>query len=277
MYKALASIVCAVFLAGCSALFMPRMHEERIPHAMNSAQAVEVVLPPPDSRLPEHEVLTYEMRWVGIPVGTMTTSIKGVEKVNGRDAYVLEASAKTNAFCSFIYKIDDTFISWLDVEKLYSLRHEVHRSEGKYRKNSRTDFDQEQHTAHFKNFVDNTEKKFDIPPAVQDIITASYYFMLLQVKPGDKVEYSVCNNEQVYKLTALIGRERIAISLKPPIGEKSSFMVQPFAELKGETVDKGRVTAYYSTESRRLPLYAIVQAPVFTSVTISLLGYQNTP
>ena len=103
----------------------------------------------PDSRLPDYEKLTYDVRWLGISVGTLTTSILGVKNYKGRDVYVLSATMKTNAFLSRIYKIEDRFVSFMDVETLYTLRHEVSRRDGGYRKSAITDFDQANQKAPF--------------------------------------------------------------------------------------------------------------------------------
>ena len=81
-----------------------------------------ISIPAPDSRLPDYEKLTYEVRWLGLLVGTFSTSVTGVQSYKGRDVYLLEAEMKTNAFLSKIYKIEDRFVSYMDREKLYSLR-----------------------------------------------------------------------------------------------------------------------------------------------------------
>ena len=74
-----------------------------------------------DARLPEYERLTYNVKWLGLPVGNIWASIKGIEKIRGRDAYVLEVVVKTNRFCSAIYKIEDRYVSYLDAEYLWCL------------------------------------------------------------------------------------------------------------------------------------------------------------
>ena len=223
-----------------------------------------------DSRLPDYEKLTYEVKWLGLPVGTLTTYIMEIKNFNGRDAYVLEATMKTNAFLSKIYNIEDRFVSYMDVEKLYTLRHEVYRREGDYKKDAITDFDQANHKAYFKNFIDKSERSFDIPSGVHDTLSAFYYFMLLPLKVGDRLEYYVCNNEKNYQLFGII-QQKVLIRL-PKLGgeEKEAFLMQPFAKLHGEKVDKGNVNAYFSCEKRRLLLLAILEGPVFTKVTISL-------
>jgi len=236
----------------------------------------DIVIEPPNPRLPEYEKLSYSVRWLGLPVGTITASIKGIKNIQGRDAYELEVLVRTNNFCSAIYKIDDRFVSYMDVEKFYTLRHEVYRREGRYKKDAITDFDQVNHRAHFRNFLDNSEKDFDVPPAVQDTLSACYYFRLLPAKVGQRIEYAVCNNESNYRLFGLIeSKEHIRV---PRLGKRKSFYIQPYAKLKGEKVKKGKVSGYFSTDSKRLPLLAIVRAPMFTEVTASLykIDYRQT-
>lgn len=223
-----------------------------------------------DMRLPEYEKLTYDVRWLGLRVGTLTTSIIGTKSFKGRNVYILEATIKTNAFLSKIYKIEDRFLSYVDVEKLYTLRHEVYRRDGSYKKDAITDFDQSGHKAYFKNFLDKSEKNFDIPAGVQDILSACYYFMLLPLKVGNKVEYYVCNNEKNYQFFGLVQSK--ALIRLPVFGRKAveAFLIEPYAKLKGKKVDKGNVRAYFSCEKRRIPLVATVKGPIFTEVSISL-------
>lgn len=270
------AIAVAFACAGCSSVFTQSRTgpEAGAVAVVGRPAAAGTPVPGPHGKLP-FEKLTYRMKWVGMPVGIMETSVKGITTVNGRQAYILEAVARTNAFCSSIYKIDDRFVSYMDVEKLHTLRHEVYRREGRHKKDAVTDFDQAAHKAHYKNLTDGTQKDFDIPPDTQDTLSASYYFMLLPMKLGDRVEYSVCNNERNYRLLALIG-SRGKVRLGETLGEMDGFMVEPFAELiGGALVDKGRVSAYYSWDGRRLPLYAVIRAPVFTTVTIALAKVEN--
>jgi hypothetical protein len=232
-------------------------------------QAEDIVILTPEQRLPEYEKLTFRIRWLGLHVGDVTLEIKGMQEVNGRSAYVLEAAFKSNAFLSAIYKINDRFVSYMDVEKLCSLRHEVYRSEGNYKKDAATDFDHENKKAHFKNYLDKSEKTFDIPSGVQDTLSACYYFMLLPLKEGDRIEYTVCNNEENYQLIGVV--ESKAFIKTVPFGEKQAFHVQPYARLKGEKVEKGNLRAYFGCDKRRLPLLGVLKGPVFTEVTIALI------
>lgn len=227
----------------------------------------------PDARLPEYERLTYKVKWLGLPVGTIWASIKGIKKIRGRDVYVLEVVVKTNRFCSAIYKIEDRYVSYLDSEHLHTLRHEVYRREGRFRKDAITDFDQENHTAYFRNLLDKSEKRFDIPQDVQDTLSVCYLFRLSHLDVGKRIEYAVCNNEKNYQLFAVIQR-KTKISV-PAAKTKDVFYVQPYAKLKGKEVRKGRVSGYFSADENKFPLLAIVKAPVFTKVTAHLTKIEH--
>ena len=233
----------------------------------------DIIIQAPATRLPEYEKLTYKVRWLGISGGTITASIKGIEKIQGRDCYVLEVIVKTNAFCSAIYKIDDRFVSYMDTENFYTLRHEVYRREGRYRKDAVTDFDQENHIAHFKNLLDKSQKDIKIPLGVQDTLSACYYFRMLPIKLDKSIEYAVYNNESVYELFGLV--ESKDIIRVPRMGKKEAFYVQPYAKLKGEEVKKGKVSGYFGCDSKRMPLMAVVKGPVFTEVVAALCEIED--
>ena len=228
----------------------------------------EIIIEPAQSKLPEYENLKYTIRWLGLPVGYITASIKGIKEINGRRAYHLEVRARTNNFCSAIYKVDDKFVSYMDVENFYTLRHEVYRREGKYKKDAITDFDHTTQKAHFRNLLDKSKKEFDIPEGTQDTLSACYYFRLLPIEIGKRIEYAVCNNEKNYKLFGVA--ESKGIIRVPRLGKKESLYIQPYAKIDGEKVKKGRVSGYFSVDSKRTPLLAIVQAPMFTEVTAAL-------
>lgn len=170
--KVLWPLLALFLLAGC---VTSRSLEQQFLLLNNIPNAAKLVIAPSFADLPNYEKLTYEIKWLGIPVGTLTASIKGIDKIVGRDAYVLEAVFKTNSFCSKIYPVEDRYVSYMDKERLCTLRHEVYRKEGRYKKDAITDFDQVNRKARFRNLLDKTEKEYDIPEGVHDFLSAYYY------------------------------------------------------------------------------------------------------
>lgn len=224
--------------------------------------------------LPEQEKLIYKITWLGIPVGTATACINGIKMINGRYAYELEITARTNAFCSKIYKVEDRYVSYMDIKEFYTLRHEVYRREGRYKKDAVTDFDQINHKAYYKHLLGGSEKVVDIPPGVQDPVSMAYYFRLVPLKVGDMKKFSVYNNESVYQLYGMIDKK--VVQKFPYGGVREAFHLQPYARLKGELVKKGTARGYFSCDKKQLPLLAVIKGPVFTRV-IGYLAKEEKP
>jgi hypothetical protein len=155
----------------------------------------------------------------------------------------------------------------MDAENFYTLRCEVYRREGRYKKDAITDFDHTAHKAYFTSLSDGSKKIIDIPMGVQDALSAAYYFRLIPVEIGKRVEYSVYNNEQVYCLFGVAdGKKNIKL---PKIGLREGFHLQPYARLKGEMVRQGKVSGYFSCDGKRVPIFVSVRAPLFTEI----IGY----
>lgn len=231
--------------------------------------ADEIVIEKARGRLTIGEELTFNVSWLGVNVGTCVSTVKGIEKVGDREAYVVELTARTNKVLSKIYPIDDTFTSYIDKEKFVTLKHAVRRREGRYRKDAITIFDYNVNKAFFANSLDHSKKTFDIPGYCQDSLSAAYYFRTLNVSVGQKIEYKVVNNEQLYDIIGLV-KNTAYIRLKG--AAYPAFYVEPYAKLKGQKVRKGRAGCWFSCDPARLPVYGIVKAPLFTKVTAVLVN-----
>jgi len=245
-------VLTAVFLIGITTTLSIAKQPE--------AAAIKVPL----AGIPGYERVTYRVKWLNVPVGTLVVSVKGIKKIRERDAYEIEIIAKTNDLCSKIYKVDDRYVSYIDAKELYALRHEVYRREGRYKKDAVTDFDQINHRAHFRNFLDRSEKNFDIPSRVQDPVSAYYYFRTIPMVIGSGATFWVCNNESNYQMFGVVEkRELVKI---PGIGQREGLFIQPYAALDGKVVRKGKASGYFSCDEKRLPLIAILRAPLFTTI-----------
>ena len=250
-------VLCSLILFSFAA-FSPDLSASGRPAAGND-------ICPPSHKLPEHESLVYRVRWLGVNIGTIRASIKGIKTVHGRSAYELEMTARTNDLLSRIYPVNDRYVSYLDAEKLRTLRHEVYRREGRYKKDAVTDFDYASGRAHFMNLLDRSEKTVIIPPDVQDPVSVAYLFRISEIRLCETKVFNVYNNEEVYLLSVMADSKKpVRI---PKTGPMEAFRVRPYAELNGKAVKKGRAGAYFSCGAKRIPLLGSVRAPLFTEIT----------
>ena len=262
-------IVCfflvTLFLSGCAANRSLLKHPEILEQIQDAVELASII---PFKELPRHEKLTYNVKWLGIPVGTLTSSIKGTEKIGSKEVYVLEAIFKTNGFCSKIFPVNDRYVSYVEKEGLRTLRHEVYRREGKYKKDAITVFDHDKGKAYFRNLLDKSEKVFDIPEGVHDFLSAYYFFRSLPLKVGDKIRYTVSTNEKNYQVVVMV-KSHAALTLGA-LGKKKALLIQPYVMLQGKELKEGAARGYYDTQGSRPLLGAIITAPLFTKITAFL-------
>ncbi|MFH0732144.1 MAG: DUF3108 domain-containing protein [Candidatus Omnitrophota bacterium] len=269
-YRIIVLSFYAIFISGCATSYVAKTSEVFKTDTGEKFYSKEIEIKPPPIKLPLGEKLTYQVKWLGINAGTIVANIAPqLEQINDRSACKVRVTVRTSDFCSAIYRIEDEYTSYIDAETMATLRHEVHRREGRYKKDAITDFDQQQHMAYFENLLDKSKKSFKIPENAQDTLSACYYFRTLKLKLGERIKYFVVNNEQNYELFGVIEDKKF-IRIKE-LGNFESFFIQPYAkELNGEKVKKGKVSGYFSADEKRLPLLAVVEAPLFTKVTATL-------
>lgn len=218
-------------------------------------------------KLPESEKVVFHVKWLGITAGKVVSEIKGITQLRGRPVYKIEVTARTAGLCSLLYRVEDHYVSYLDAERLHSLRHEVHRREGGYKKDAVIDFDQDNHTAYFKSMTDGSEKKFPIPPDTQDTVTASYVLRTRPLEPGQRHKVSVCNSEKNYTIDLLInGKSRMR---SPGKGLVDVVHLQPRARLENNVVREGRLNGFVEAAPGHAPVLIVIKAPVFTRLTAS--------
>jgi hypothetical protein len=217
------------------------------------------------------EFLTYEVRWLGMSIGKITTCVKGVTQFKGRSVYQIEVQANTSSFFSLLYQVRDRFISYMDTENLSSLRYEEHRREGRFKKDAVTEFDYSKGKAYSRNLLSAKEKTWEIPRFCHDVLSAIYYFRTLPLEK-ERVNFWVTSNGEMYDLVIDV-RKPEALRMGR-LGSFSAFFVDAVRVRKGQLGKKGRVYGYFSADRDRVPLLAVVRAPLFRRVVIRLSKIQ---
>jgi hypothetical protein len=126
------------------------------------------------------EKLVYDVSYLGMVAGKESLAVLAPITLNGHQVYPLLSTVQSSDFVSMIYSINDRIASYFDAEGLYSHRIEVKQHEGKRKRERQVDFDYSQQKAiQVKNYCQGCAPQreiFDIPPRVNDFLSAIYYF-----------------------------------------------------------------------------------------------------
>ena len=205
------------------------------------------------------ETLTFEVFWMGIPVGLGTLEVKEKVIVRGREAFHVVAIAKTNDFLSKIYPIYDEVHSFIDAEKFCSLEFSKELREGRYRSHERVIYDYGRKKGLYESFLSKKKTEIDIPSEVQDAVSAFFWFRLQDVQVGKSLKTVVNSREQNWDLEIkVLGNEA-----KELRGGKivDTVLVEPKTRYKEILYQRGRAWVYFSADRKRLPVWINIKTP----------------
>jgi len=214
---------------------------------------------------PVGEKLTYVIRWGMVPVGTGVLHVQGIETLRGRRVYKIVATARSNAFLSTFYEVDDRVVTYVDVEKLYPLEFRKKLSEGGYECDEKMVYDQDRHRAVFTS--PTSKKEMVIPPGVQDALSCLYFFRTMDFEVGRTLFLDVNADEKNWELQVRVIREE-SLDIRH-LGGFQTVKVEPVAKFEGIFVRKGRIFVWVTRDKLRLPVLMKSKVP-FGSVSAAL-------
>jgi len=216
--------------------------------------------------------LVFRIAWNGIPVGYVTAESGDVFVYRNREVYTLKLVTESNKFLSTIYRVEDTFISYVATDTMSSMRYEADRKEGRYRKHVIVEYDFENMEAVYTSVTDGSIKRSPIYEDPHDLVSAICYFMTLPVRSGDSLDIVLNLNEKNYIVNVNAGEmKKIKV---PALGVRDGLRVTPVAKLDGVEVAKGKAWAYVSADEDGYPLYGAVRIP-FGTVTATLVRVES--
>ncbi len=219
------------------------------------------------------ERLVYSVRWGILEVGRGEAEVKEIVPVGDRQAYHIVIHVRSAPVLDWIYKVRDVHHSYIDVERLHTLRYEKILSEGHYRADEVMEYDQTNHTARYHSRLNGSRKEMMIPPDVQDQLSCGFWFRLQELQPGSKIYIPVNADEKNWDLEVKI-LKKTKIDL-PKFGEKEALEVEPEIQFQGIFVKRGKIRSWVGTDERQIPLKMRVKIPVLGSITAHLVEYQS--
>jgi len=209
---------------------------------------------PPEPFTPG-EMLTYDVTWAVFRAGEVTATLRTSGEGN-RDAYEVTATARSQGFVSLLFAVDNVFRATSSPQTLCSESIVKKVDEGRRHKDTQIVFDYAQKLALLNernlNQPDAPPKhaEFDIPPCVEDVVTAFYYLRRQHLEIGHTIELPVNDGSKTQRVIVEVqARERV----QTPLGTFDALRVEPKV-FNGLLKRKGRMLIWFSADERQLPL-----------------------
>lgn len=202
------------------------------------------------------ERLVFSVRYGPIRAGEATLEIPEIVDLPQGPAYRLLSTARSNSFFSSFYKVDDVIESDMDVDFLFSRRHEKHLREGKYKQDRTVVMDQENHLA-----VYDDGRVFEMPPRAHDVLTAFYYVRTMDFEVGDVIRFDSHQDRKNYPIEVIVHREE---TVEVPAGKFHCLVIEPKVSDAALFKKKGRLWIWVTKDEEKIPVLMKSEIPVGT-------------
>jgi hypothetical protein len=187
-----------------------------------------------------------------------------------RKCYHVEFQLSSKPFFDAFYKVRDRYLTIIDAEGMFPWRFEQHIREGGYTRDFVAEFDQLAHQ------VTTTDKKLEIPPYVQDIMSAFYFTRttdFTNTPIGGKIHLQNFYKDSTYELDVKFkGRETIKVEA----GKFRCIIVEPLVKEGGLFKSEGRILVWLTDDERHLPVKVTAKI-IIGSVEAELTSYKGIP
>lgn len=236
----------------------------------------------PPKKLVVGEKLIYSIRLLGLEVGRGEAEVKEIVTLGGRQAYHIVVQVRSARLIDWIYKVRDTHHSFVDRERLHSLRYEKTLREGRYRADEVMEYDQDQHRAQYYSRLNHSRKEMLIPPDVQDPLSAGFWFRLQEIRPGTEISIPVNADEKNWDMRVkILKKTNLKMKIageglpRPASGEFEAVEVEPEIEFQGIFVKRGKIRGWVNLDEHHVPLKMTVKIPVLGQISARLVNYSR--
>ena len=194
------------------------------------------------------ERLVFSVNYGFITAGEAVMAVTGYDSIAGRRCYRVEFTVNSLSSFSWIYKVEDVYRTFVDVEAIMPWKFEQHIREGTYRRDFIAEFDQR------RNVARTTEGDYPIPEYVHDIMSAFYFARTIDFtgfRPGDGVVLSNFYKDKTHELKVnFLGRQELEVEA----GTFNAIVVEPLVKEGGLFKSEGRIVIWLSDDERKIPL-----------------------
>ncbi len=188
--------------------------------------------------------------------------------LNGKSVYNAKAFGRTLSGYDKIFKVRDTYETYMNTSNLQSEKFVRRVQEGKYKSSEDYTFN------NAANTVRTSNKTVRVPDCTMDVVTAIYNARNIdfsKYSAGQKIPFKIIIDEKVQNLyIRYMGKETVSTRL----GKFRAIKVKPLL-VQGNTFSGGeKMTIWFSDDGNRVPL-RVESALAVGSVKADLMSYKG--
>ncbi len=215
------------------------------------------------------EKLVFDVSYGMVTAGEAILAIPRLDWIDARQTFAVEVTVSSLPSFSWIYKVDDLYRTFIDVQSVVPLRFEQHIREGSYRRDFVATFDQARHIARTTD-----DKEYEIPPYVHDIMSAFYYVRTIDFTgraTGDLIMLKNFYKDKTHDLAVkILGRQELEVAA----GTFNTIVLEPMVREGGLFKSEGRIVVWLSDDELKIPL-RINSKVVIGSIDTELREYSG--
>lgn len=227
------------------------------------------------------EILTYDVTWTVFRAGEVTATLRTTGQ-GPKDAYQVTATARSEGFVSLLFNVEDVLRATFDPHTLCSEGIVKNMLEGRRHKDTRIAFNYPRKLALLderdltQSSAPPKHAESDIPPCVEDVVTAFYYLRRQRLEVGHTIELPVNDGSKTQRVVVEVqAREKV----QTPMGMFDTLRVEPKV-FSGLLKRKGRMLIWLCSDERQMPvrIKAMIAVGTITG-TLRSVTYEkaNTP
>ncbi len=214
------------------------------------------------------ERLVFDLSYGIIKAGEGEMRIPEMTRINGRDAYRVQLTARSVSPFSWVYRVEDLWETHIDKKGLFPWKFTERIREGGYRRNTDVEFD------HVNNVAITDDGEFSIPDYVHDMVSAFYFVRTIDFSDfevGDRITLENFHRDSTYSLDVLFhGRDEIRVKT----GTFHTLIIEPLIKEGGLFKHEGAIHIWLTDDDLRVPVRMRTRVPV-GSITAELVRYSG--
>ncbi len=189
-----------------------------------------------------------------INAGYASLEVKDAE-INGKKMHHVVGKGCTTGMTKMMFKVVDNYESYFNKEtnKPYVFIRNI--NEGGYTKNQQGYFNQNNNTVLVKDYKNKTEKTFNVPENIQDIVSSFYYLRnhrkIDKLAVGESITIDMFFDEETTKFKLkFVGKENI----NSKFGEINCMVFKPLVQAGRVFKEEESLTVWVSNDDNKIPI-----------------------